>query len=251
MGKSSRNTRRKESETYRDRTLRPLNCLLFVLPMLVFFQAGTAICGTTLLAPRDLHKLLRYFGATAAFLPALFVVAALLAQHLLRKDPWKAEPKVLSGMLGESVLWMVPLIVLSQLAGRLAAHQAVATAPAADGLLQQILLAFGAGIYEEFIFRLVFVSLVMILFVDVFELKREPVAVAAVVVGAVMFSLYHFSAAELTGDTLPWGGLIFRWLAGVYLGGLFVFRGFGIAVGAHAFYNVYAAIANFQFPIGN
>lgn len=242
---------KKRKDAYRDHTLRPLNCLLFVLPMLVVFQFGSAMYGSNLLAPRDLYKLLRYFGATAAYLPAMFVAVVLLAQHVLRKDPWELQPKVLAGMLGESIIWMVPLIVMAQLSGRLVAHQALKPGSSMEGLFQQVLLAFGAGIYEEFIFRLVFISLVMMIFVDVFMLKRDPTAVAAILIAAIAFSLYHFSPGELSGGAIPWGGLIFRWLAGVYLGGLYVFRGYGIAVGAHVCYDIYAAVANFQSPIVN
>ena len=113
----------------------------------------------------------------------------------------------------------------------------------------------GAGVYEEFIFRLVIVSLVMLIGVDLIELPKEPVAVAGVIVAAVVFSLYHLSGPEIYGlfhrsfpgmsapVAFPWKEFVFRTLAGLYLGGLFVFRGIGIAVDAHAFYNIYVAVA--------
>lgn len=230
------------SDAYRLQTLRPLNCMVFILPMLLIFQLGAAIYGTNLLAPRDLHKLLKYFGASAVYLPGLFVVIVLLAQHLLHKDPWELHPRVFAGMFGESIIWMIPLVVMAQLSQRLVPHQAMAADPSIQDWLQKVMLAFGAGVYEEFLFRLVFISIVMLIFVDLMMIKQKDiVAVAGVIFGAVAFSLYHFSAAQMHWAGFPWGNFIFRWLAGVYLGGLYVFRGYGIAVGAHAFYNIYAA----------
>lgn len=234
-------------DTYRRQTLRPLNGLLFILPMLLFFQVGSGYYGTSLLAPRHLHKLLKYFGATAAYLPPLTIVLVLLSQQVLHRpaaDRWKIRPNVLAGMFGESILWMIPLIGLSRLAGRLLAHQATSS-PAGgwEDVLRRSLLAVGAGIYEEFLFRLVFICLTLLVAVDIFGLKKELFAVVAVVLGALTFSLYHFSGSQLADmSSFPWTEFAFRAAAGVYLGGLFVLRGFGIAVGAHAFYNIYVLV---------
>ena len=67
-----------QRETYRWQTHRPLNCLAFILPMLLVFQLAAALYGTSLLAPRDLGRLLKHFGATAAYLPPLFIVLVLV-----------------------------------------------------------------------------------------------------------------------------------------------------------------------------
>ena len=231
---------RKRPDTYRFHTLRPLNNLVFILPMLVAFQAGTFFYGTNLLATHHLRTFLEYFGATAPILPGVLVALVLLFQHLVRRDSWQLEPKVLAGMLGESIIWMVPLIVMISLVGRM---QATGSDQPAN-VLQQILQAFGAGIYEEFIFRLVLISLVLLIFVDIFGLKREALTVVGVILAAGAFSLYHLSGEQLAGaSSIAWPPAIFRAIAGTYLGTLYVFRGFGIAVGAHALYNIYAIAA--------
>lgn len=231
-------------DLYRHQTLRPLNSLVFILPMLLAFQAGAAVFGTTLLAPRHMQGVLDYFGATAAHLPAVVIVFVLLVQHMLHKDPWRPEPKALAGMFAESIVWMIPLIAMIHLTGRLQAGESY---PQARRITQEVLQAFGAGIYEEFIFRLGFVSLVLLIFVDVFGLKKEAFTIVAIIVGAAAFSLYHLPAEQF--PSLPpgaWPKLIFRTVAGIYLGALFVYRGFGIAVGTHAFYNIYALVAELR-----
>ncbi len=227
-------------DSYGQQTHRPLVCLAFIAPMLLVFHAGTAYYGSSLLAPRDLGRLLKYFGATAAYLPALLIVTVLIVQHLARKDPWELSPGVLAGVTAESVLWTVPLVAMSLLADRLVPQ--AAAAGETSHLIQDVLVALGAGIYEEFIFRLLLISLAMFLFVDLLALPKEAVAVCAVIVSGCLFSLYHFLGGLPEGD-VAWKLFVFRTLAGVYLGGLFVGRGLAIAVGAHAFFNLFAVLA--------
>jgi hypothetical protein len=226
-------------ERYVRQTQRPLSSLAFVLLPLLIYQLGTLYYGTDLLAPRDLAKLLRYFGATASYLPPLLILVELVLLHVLHRHPWKLRPVYLAGMLAESVAWTVPLFSLNYLTSRfLAAGAASQPRNAAQFLLR----ALGAGIYEEFIFRLMFISLLLLILVDLIGLRRDLAGVIAVALGAVLFSLYHLTGAELRGAApFPWDDAIFRGLAGAYLGGLFVGRGFGIAVGTHAWWNLYAA----------
>jgi len=239
VGESGASKRR---DTYRWQTLRAFNGLLFILPMLLVFHVGTAAYGTNLRAPLHLDKLLKYFGATAAHLPAVMVVVVLVLQHLFHKDPWTVQPKVLAGMLGESILWMVPLIAMGHLAGRLIVNQA-ASGPPVEQVFQKVLQALGAGIYEEFMFRLALISLLMLVLVDILGLSKKLAVPPVLVVSAVAFSLYHFSGEQLADlPNLPWGQFLFRAAAGVYLAGLYVCRGFGIAVATHAFYNIYVLV---------
>ena len=185
--------------SYRLSTHRPLNCLVFVLPLLAFFHWGTAHYGTALLAPRDIGRLLRFFGATWIYLPPLLIVFVLLAQHLLRRDPWQIQPKTLAGMAGESIAWMVPLVIISHVTGRLLAQNAVADHPQTQDLLQLLLLAVGAGVYEEFIFRLVLIGACMLLLIDVFGLRKDVSTIGVVIAAAAVFSLYHFAGRGSAG----------------------------------------------------
>jgi membrane protease YdiL (CAAX protease family) len=229
-------------EGYVRLTLRPLNCLAFIIIPLAVYHVYTWRYGTHLLAPRDVGRLLNYFGATAGFLPPLLVLATLFGQHAAHKYPWRLQITAIAGMPIESVAWVLPMLGLNYLTSRLAAVDIV-TEP--SSFMQNVLQALGAGIYEEFIFRLVFISLSMLVLVHLCSLRKDLAAIVAIVAGAVLFSLYHFSGGQ-SGEAggFPWAPFIFRTLAGVYLGGLYVFRGFGIAVGTHAVWNVWVALVN-------
>lgn len=223
-------------EGYNQRILQPLNCLVFVLPFLVFFHLGAAYFGSSLLAPRDLGRILRYFGGTARYLPPLLIVVVLLLQHGLHGHRWKVHPRVVGGMLVESLLFTAPLVAVFYLSSMVLAANLLPQ----EKLFQELIMAAGAGVYEEFIFRLTFISLIALVFIDIFELPKDAVIVGAVIVSAVLFSLYHFSLGPVAGnERFAIGPFLFRATAGVYLGTLYVLRGFGVAVGAHAIYNMY------------
>ena len=225
---------------YLQQTQRPLNCLLFLLPMLLFFHLGLVLFKdpNQLLAVQHITRLMHFFvNSTTGFLPAFAVVGVLLIWHVARKDPWAVRPRVLAGMAGESVGWMLPLIALVVLVGKMGLAAANADQ---GGTMQRLLLSVGAGIYEEFIFRLMFIGGAILLLVKVFGLRREAIALAAVAASGVCFSLYHFDAHQLLSlQAFPWSDFVFRALAGAYLGMLYLYRGYAIAVGAHAAWDIY------------
>lgn len=230
----------RRNDTYARQTLRPIHSLLFILPMLAFFHVGAAVYGSDLLAPRDIDRLLGYFNATLPFLPAVVILAVLLAQHALQGDRWRISVRVLGGMLGESAVYILPLIAMGHVTGRLWTHQAGAGSPTAE-TARRLCVAVGAGVYEEFVFRLVLIGLLLLVFVDVFELKRDAVIVVSVILAALAFSAYHVPVSAWRGEAaVPWYDTFFRALAGVYLGLVYVLRGYGIAAGTHAIYNIYA-----------
>ena len=87
-----------------------------------------------------------------------------------------------------------------------------------------------------------FVGLAVLLLVRGLKVRRDVAGVVAILAGAVLFSLYHFSNEQIAqAGGFPWSQFVFRTLAGVYLGGLYVCRGFGIVVGTHAVWNVWVA----------
>jgi len=85
----------------------------------------------------------------------------------------------------------------------------------------------------------------MLIFVDIVELKKEAINVPAMLLSGILFGLYHFSIDEIVGRlNFPWPQFAFLASAGIYLAGLFVLRGFGVAVGAHIIYNCYAFVSS-------
>lgn len=215
----------------------PLHSLLFVLPMIAIYEIGvryfrdadTATAPAQVVAFALMQRFFLWFGATGVMLPSLAVVGILLAAHIVRKDPWRPKPFLYIGMAVESLILTAPLIALGM---ALPQHLPVWSIHGPDA--QWVVLAFGAGVYEELVFRLIGVTLLVMLFSDVLRLPSKISIFAAVVLSAVGFSLYHYWGYE----AFEWRSMVFRSAAGIYFGMLFIFRGFGITVGSHAAYDI-------------
>ena len=118
-------------------------------------------------------------------------------------------------------------------------------------LMADIVTSIGAGIYEELVFRLILICLLMILFQDVMQLERGSSIVWSILVSAALFSAYHhidFLSGRLNPrDPFSLTKFAFRAIAGVYFAVVFAIRGFGITAGAHAFYDIIATVLNAAF----
>jgi hypothetical protein len=221
-------------------TQRPWPSLVFVLPMLLIFEVLTytrqhaaGAHGTSeLVAAWLIERLVQLFGASGFYFPGLLVLAILLAWHVASRQSWRFDLAVLPGMLGESLVWTLPLFVFNRVL-----HTAImAGGPAQTEWTDQIIRSLGAGIYEELVFRLICITALVILLIDVFELPRLPAGVFIVFASAMLFAAQHHP--PLGAERFDAVKFTFRSAAGLYLAGLFIFRGFGIAAGTHAFYNV-------------
>jgi len=98
----------------------------------------------------------------------------------------------------------------------------------------------GAGIYEEALFRLLLLPPVAWL-LGIFSVTRPWRLALAIVATSVVFSAAHYIGPQ--GEAVEWFSASFRCLAGIFFATLFVYRGFGIAAGTHALYDVLVGLA--------
>ncbi len=231
------------AEYYWNESPQPLASLVFVAPLLVLYEVGVVWLGPEAVrngADAWLRALLRLAGFGQYFLLPCLTVSLLLAWHYLSRRPWRICPGVLYGMVGECLLLAVVLRALMEFQGRLLEQLAcrVDAAPAglrASGAVRNAISFLGAGIYEELLFRLGLLSLV------VWAARQcgfKPGTSAAMGVGlaSLLFAAAHHVAPE--SEPLCWSVFAFRFLAGVFFSVLFVYRGFGIAAGTHAAYDL-------------
>jgi hypothetical protein len=225
--------------------MRPLHVLLFLLPLMVAYEfgsirylsdAGHGIV-ETIGARKILTDFFRAFGVAGYYLPPLVLSFVLLLWHVLERDKWKVQGSVLLGMLMESVLWMLPILVFGQIVG---GHPSMRLAQPLDlsqhSWQAKVTLALGAGIYEESLFRLVLFTAVHFVVVDLLKQKQNVGYIIGAAVSALAFTLYHDVSAPAGGIDL--GKFLFFLGAGIYFAVLFVMRGLGIAAGTHAFFDI-------------
>lgn len=233
--------------SYTAATRHPWPCLLFLVPLLAAYEIGILwIGGTQPEALRNgadtwLRWGLESFGLHQLYAAPVLVVGILLAASWWRWD--ERPPDVAGACLGmgiESVIFALVLWGLSRGFGPLLEALKAQVGPTGPDTTAQVITYVGAGIYEELLFRLLLYSGL----VATLRLLGSPGIVAMVVAAAVSATL--FSAAHHIG---PYGApfedgvFLFRALAGLYFAALYQLRGFGIAVGAHACYDVLVGVA--------
>ncbi|HEX2249356.1 MAG TPA: CPBP family glutamic-type intramembrane protease, partial [Gemmatimonadales bacterium] len=101
----------------------------------------------------------------------------------------------------------------------------------------QLMISLGAGIYEELLFRVLLVSGLALLAVRIFRWSSTAANAFAVLLGALIFSAFHYVGAY--GDPFALSSFTFRAVAGLLFSALYVFRGFGITAWTHALYDVF------------
>lgn len=104
-----------------------------------------------------------------------------------------------------------------------------------DEFWPQVLLALAAGVYEEMLFRLFLLGSLLLLFRTLLPAKVGIQVILAATISALLFALFHYQSA----DYVYWNSFVFRMVAGLILGFLYVYRGLGAAVYTHALYDLF------------
>ncbi len=230
--------RQSRARTRRGTLARPLDALVFLLPLIIFYEAASLVRQDRVIAFDFLRRFFELFGSVGMWAPGLAVIVILLATHIASRDKWSIHWRRVGWMYVESVALSVPLLLLNW-AVPLAASTGVFH-PLWEGLA----LSIGAGIYEELVFRLILISTMVMIGADLLRWNQVWVTAAAVVISSLAFAAHHhrlvFWGVELSSGAEPFDALrfCFRSMAGVYLAAIFWFRGYGPAAGCHAAYNV-------------
>jgi membrane protease YdiL (CAAX protease family) len=237
------------STRYWDIVQRPLQCLVFLLPMVLAYEMGMTLLHRevpaelrpSLASQQLLEWFFSLFGVSGYYLPGVALVVVLLGWHMASRHPWKVEWPPLMGMAGESILLAMPVLFLNRWFPSTPALQASgAPSSVATSTLDDLLLSVGAGIYEELVFRLIIISLLTLLLIDIGGVKQVPGVALAMILSSLMFAAHHYH--PIGADEWAAGEFAFRMVAGGYLALVFVVRGFGLAVGCHVVYDVMAFV---------
>lgn len=131
-------------------------------------------------------------------------------------------------------------LLLGPSAGALTASAArlLEVGPPAQSLAGNLVGSIGAGIFEELLFRLGLMSALAwigLRAVAAWSLPRWFAGLFAVLVSALVFAWFH----HLCGEPYERTRFLFRTMAGGLLGLLMWFRGYGVCVYTHTFYDVH------------
>ncbi|MFM7057134.1 MAG: type II CAAX prenyl endopeptidase Rce1 family protein [Planctomycetota bacterium] len=226
----------------------PLASLCFLLPWLAIYEAGIYLASresvTSIRNGADywMRTLLAHAGAGHLVLPAL-VVAGLLAWHCAGRHPWRLRAETQLGMLAESLLLAIGLVALGRLHQMLFdLHLTGASQPPLAIMTPatvQAVTYVGAGVYEEVLFRLCLIPAACLIF-RLFEFPGRLAAIMATLTTSFLFAIAHHIGPA--ADAFNLFSFSFRAAAGVFFAAVFLLRGFGITVGAHAAYDLLVGV---------
>jgi hypothetical protein len=223
--------------------------LLFALPLLVAYEVLAAILGhgeaQAIRNGADVLLKTAFMAVLGEHGPLVFgvlliAVALWLVIRDMRAHGSRLSPRIFAGMMAESIVLALAFgIVVSTITSQvLAPFAALVQTPMQElGLMTQLMVSLGAGLYEELLFRVLLVGAIAALGVRALGWRPLTAGIVAVGVGALVFSAFHYLGPF--GDRLEAGSFTFRLIAGIFFSALFVTRGFGITAWTHALYDVF------------
>ena len=180
-----------------------------------------------------MRQILAPFGITGLYWVGLIFFIGFIIAFILQRKYWE-ETQIHSDyfllMMVESVGWSVLIYFFMSNVYLLLMN------PTGSMLVQQVTLAVGAGIYEEFLFRVLLIAGISVILGFIFQWSDKTRNWAAMVIAAGIFSSFHFIGEY--GDFFSFNIFMVRFLAGIALGTLYFLRGFGITAWSHAVYDL-------------
>ena len=216
---------------------------LFTIPLFFIYEVGILFLSKDdILVVRNgadflMRSILESFGIFGLYgLGAIFLIGFIITYIYFFNDKSNKSirPDYLFIMIFESVCWALILYFL------LSKFMLVLMNPIGKTITQQVTLAVGAGIYEEFLFRVMLISGLTGIIDFVFLWSEKVRKAAALIIAAGIFSAFHFMGDY--GDYFSMELFLLRFFAGIILGILYIARGFGITAYAHSIYDLIVLI---------
>ena len=221
----------------------PLYSFIFTLPLFLLYEVGIF-----LISSRDIDQLrngadvlmrqvLESFGVYGMYgFGGTFLIGFLIAFLRQKKNlrTSEIESRFLLIMFFESIVWATLLVIM------MIKIPTFLSLSNEDHLIQQVVLAIGAGIYEEFVFRVLLISGLAILFGLIFNWGEFGKSFLSVIISSAIFSIFHFFGSY--GDTFSFPLFFVRFFAGIFLAMIYIFRGFGITAYAHSIYDLFVLV---------
>ena len=228
------------SSSYLNVTKNMYYSLIFIFPMLFLYEimcwVQYADKNVEIRNGADvlLRQLIMGFDENAeTFYAFILIIVFLAIMFYNRNFTKKGDLKFsfLIYMLAESLLWCFGFIILMSMSEKL-----ILSILDRNIIPEQFYLAIGAGIWEELVFRVGSIGLTLSLLTKIVGYSGIFSALIAIVFSAVLFSLFHYLGPF--GDIFTYKSFYIRTLAGIFLGSVYLFRGLGITVYTHIFYDM-------------
>ena len=92
---------------------RPLDALVFLLPLIIFYEVASLTRQDRVIAFDFLRRFFQLFGQVGMWAPGLAVIVILLATHVAAGDKWSIQWRRVAWLYVESIALSVPLLLLN------------------------------------------------------------------------------------------------------------------------------------------
>ncbi|HEY2377132.1 MAG TPA: CPBP family glutamic-type intramembrane protease [Gemmatimonadaceae bacterium] len=242
--------------SYFDVSRAPRYSVVFALPLLLAYEAlAAALAGSDSASQvrNGADVLLKEAFVAAAgrngpliFIATVIAIGIWFVARDMKRTGQGVRPVIFGGMLAESmalagIFGVVIGTITTKLLGSLHILAMVATGPGGPiahmSWATRLMLSLGAGLYEELLFRVLLVSALAALARVVFGFGVKGAGVFATLVGALIFSAFHYIGPF--GDPFRLTSFTFRAISGIAFSALYLLRGFGITAWTHALYDAF------------
>lgn len=227
----------------------PINSLVLVAPLFVFYQIGILFTdGWKNGADFVTGSLLRLVGGNMLAYTAinLGILAVLMVVYARRQAQRTLEPRTWFGVVAESTVYaffmggMVSMLLVNVGISPTMTLVPAAAGMADMGLFDTIVLSVGAGTYEELFFRLIMMGAMYAGLLKTKKFAPWQAGLISIVLSSLIFSAFHYPPLGMD----PWElwSFAFRFVMGVLFAVLYLTRGFAVAVYTHAIYDIFVLV---------
>ncbi|MCX7703641.1 MAG: CPBP family intramembrane metalloprotease [Planctomycetota bacterium] len=223
--------------SYRDSIRRFDVSFLCVMPLVFVYILGSVFLryappnGADFFTPLIYH----YFGQRGVFVFGLLLLLFSLVIYSRLKEQKSFRADYIIVVFAEGIVFAVIMVFFLSVVIR--SIYPVATSSEKIGFAGVLTVSAGAGVWEEMLFR---VSIMGGLYSLILGNRKRYKVVAFFVslfISAVLFSLAHFFA-----ETPTLLLFLYRFFAGVFLGTLYLWRGYGVCAYSHFVFDVLALV---------
>lgn len=218
----------------------PFTSAILVFPLLLIYQLGILGSGghglngvdfvTKSLIELCARDLGNYMGTLAAMLLGYGAILVILRRYG-RFTPQRFVPMLVESAFYASTMGTLILLVIHHFTEFMPGLSIQASNTVADIAV----ISAGAGLHEEFIFRVLGMGGIGFLLSGLTGRRRAWLA--ALVLSSLIFSLAHHVGPA--GEAFTYAAFVYRTLAGVFFALVYQLRGFAVAAWTHALYDVY------------
>ncbi len=224
---------------YFSKSKSPLFSIIVVIPMAIIYELFVFLNnksdvngirnGADILLKRMLTKI-GFYGFEATILLFLVVFVSVSLIHKIHFKNKNLGLEYFPFVIAESIIYSFLLYVITRFV-----ISNVAVLMINSENIQSIGFGFGAGVYEELVFRAILLQFLLILFKNV-SINIWLGRIVALILSSLIFAGAHYIGTF--GDVFNIITFTARFTGGMVLGILYFYRGFAITSYTHAFYDI-------------